>query len=135
MVAKTHYSILVACVKGNEVLVDQPRVDMLRVDRLLQPRQLLTQVGRPLEQPLEQPLEPAVEVLHTAVVLWIPGGMNTGSTPKRRHSRITRDRVRAAGPQPASSRALSSWTWAGRSRSFQHWCKNLRTRQPAIQAG
>ena len=31
-----------------------------------------------------------------------PAGMNTGPTPKRRHSRITRDRVRAAGPQPAS---------------------------------
>ena len=49
-----------------------------------------------------------------------PAEMNTGPTPNRRHSRITRDRVRAAGPQPASSRALSSWTWAGRSRSFQH---------------
>src|SRR5271166_3115528 len=50
-------------------LVPQPRVDMLRVDRLLQPRQLLTQLGRPLEQPW---LEPAVEVFHTAVVLWHP---------------------------------------------------------------
>src|SRR5271157_2298739 len=51
-------------------LVPQPRVDMLRVDRLLQPRQLLTQVGRPLEQP------------------WlIPGGMNTGSTAQPDHPR------------------------------------------------
>src|SRR5271157_3041936 len=31
-----------------------------------------------------------------------PAEMNTGPTPNRRHSRITRDRVRAAGPQPAS---------------------------------
>jgi hypothetical protein len=44
----------------------QPRVDMLRVDRLLQPRQLLTQVGRPLEQPW---LEPAVEVALGDVVM------------------------------------------------------------------
>lgn len=53
--------------------------------------------------------------------------MNTGLTPKRRQSRITRDRVRAAGPQPDSSRALSNWTCAGRPNSFQHSPRNPRT--------
>src|SRR5512144_2312332 len=49
-------------------LAPQARVDMLRVDRLLQPRQLPPQVARPLEAVVEQPwLEPAVEVLGTAV--------------------------------------------------------------------
>ena len=53
-------------------LVPQPRVDMLRVDRLLQPRQLPRRSpGRvtPLEQRL---LEPAIEVLHAAIELRLP---------------------------------------------------------------
>jgi hypothetical protein len=54
-------------------LVPQPRVDMLRVDRLLQPRQLPAQVTRPREAPLEQRLlEPAIEVLHAAIELRLP---------------------------------------------------------------
>jgi hypothetical protein len=48
-------------------------MDMLGVDRLLQPRQLPPQVARPAEPPLEQRLlEPAVEVLHPAVELRLP---------------------------------------------------------------
>src|SRR5512142_1750030 len=51
----------------------QPRVDVLRVHRLLQPRQLPTQVARPPEPPLEQPwLEPTVEVLDAAIVFGHP---------------------------------------------------------------
>src|SRR5262249_9714847 len=54
-------------------LAPQPRVDVLRVDRLLQPRQLAPQVARPLEVPLEQGLlEPAVDVLHRALALRLP---------------------------------------------------------------
>src|SRR5262245_15868935 len=47
---------------------------MLRVDRLLQPRQLPPEATRPGVAPIEQPrLEPAVEVLHAAVELRLPG--------------------------------------------------------------
>src|SRR5262245_65220454 len=53
----------------------QPRVDMLWVDRLLQPGQLAPQVARAPEAPVEQRLlEPAVEVLDAAVALRLPGG-------------------------------------------------------------
>src|SRR5262245_9029678 len=56
-------------------LAPQPRVDVLRVHRLLQPRQLPPQVAWPPEAPVEErPLEPAVEVLHRAVELWLPLG-------------------------------------------------------------
>jgi hypothetical protein len=49
-------------------------VDVLGVDRLLEPRQLPPQVARPPEAPLQQRLlEPAVEVLHAAVELGLPG--------------------------------------------------------------
>src|SRR5262249_21787934 len=52
----------------------EPRVDVLRVDRLLEPRQLPPQVTRPGVAPVEQPrLEPAVEVLDAAVELRLPG--------------------------------------------------------------
>ena len=55
-------------------LAPEPRVDVLGIDRLLQPHQLPPQVARPLEAPVEQPrLEPAVEVLHPAVELRLPG--------------------------------------------------------------
>src|SRR5512135_334951 len=55
-------------------LAPQPWVDVLRVDRLLQPRQLPPQVARPAVAPIEQPgLEPAVEVLHPAVELRLAG--------------------------------------------------------------
>src|SRR5262249_42318976 len=51
------------------------RVDGLGVPRLLQPRQLPPQVAWPPEAPVEQRrLEPAVEVLDTAVELWLPLG-------------------------------------------------------------
>src|SRR3954469_20397074 len=54
-------------------LAPQPRVDVLRIDRLLQPRQFPTQVPRSVELPLQQRfLEPAVEVLHAAVELRFP---------------------------------------------------------------
>src|SRR5205823_2796095 len=54
-------------------LAPQPWVDVLRVDRLLQPRQLPAQVPRPAVAPIEQRLlEPAVEVLHAAVELRLP---------------------------------------------------------------
>jgi hypothetical protein len=49
-------------------------VDVRRVDRLLQPRLFPPQVARTGEAPVEQPwLEPAVEVLHGAVELRLPG--------------------------------------------------------------
>src|SRR5437868_14596501 len=55
-------------------LAPEPRVDVLRVDRLLQPRQLPPQVARPGVTPVEQPrLEPAAEVLDAAVELRLPG--------------------------------------------------------------
>ena len=47
--------------------------------------------------------------------------------PNRRQNRITRDRERAAGPQPHSSRALSNWTCSGIPRSFPHSPRNHRT--------
>src|SRR6516165_10977283 len=54
-------------------LASQTRVDMLRVDGLLQSCQLPTQIAGPVETPLEQRfLEPAVEVLHAAVALGFP---------------------------------------------------------------
>src|SRR5512135_1835917 len=54
-------------------LAPKPRVDVLRVDRFLQSGQLPPQVARAAEPPLEQRLlKPAVEVLHTAVELWLP---------------------------------------------------------------
>jgi hypothetical protein len=53
----------------------ESRVDMLSVDRFLQPRQLPTQVARPPEASLQQRLlEPAVEVLHAPVELRLPFG-------------------------------------------------------------
>src|SRR5262249_9738796 len=56
-------------------LPPQPRVDVLGVPRLLQPRQLPAQVARPPEAPAEERLlEPAVEVLHAAVELRLPLG-------------------------------------------------------------
>jgi hypothetical protein len=55
-------------------LTPEPRVDVLRVDRLLQPRQFAPQVARPGVAPVEQPrLEPAVEVLDAAIELRLPG--------------------------------------------------------------
>src|SRR5271165_2101971 len=54
-------------------LAVEPRVNVLRVDRLRQPRQLPPQVARPPETPLQQRLlKPAVEVLHAAVELGLP---------------------------------------------------------------
>src|SRR5262249_53993474 len=51
-------------------LAAEPRVDVLGVDRLLQPNQLPPQVPRSPEAPLKQRLlEPAVEVLRAAVEL------------------------------------------------------------------
>ena len=48
-------------------------MDVLRIDRLLQPRQFPPQVARPGVAPVEQPrLEPAVEVLYAAVELRLP---------------------------------------------------------------
>src|SRR5262245_2346468 len=53
----------------------QARVDVLRVDRLLQPRQFPPQVTRPPEAVLQKwLLKPAVEVLDTAVELRLPFG-------------------------------------------------------------
>src|SRR5215831_13321907 len=53
----------------------EPWVDVLPVDRLLQPRQLATQGARPAEPPSEQRLlEPAVEVFHAAVELGLSFG-------------------------------------------------------------
>src|SRR5262245_37242667 len=55
-------------------LPPEPGVDVLRVDRLLEPRQLTAQVARSAEPLLEQRLlEPAIEVLHAAVELRLPG--------------------------------------------------------------
>src|SRR5512135_3735258 len=54
-------------------LAPELRVDVLGVDRLLQPGQLPPQVAWAAEPPLEERrLEPAVEVLHTAVELRLP---------------------------------------------------------------
>src|SRR5512135_557629 len=54
-------------------LAPEPRVDLLGVDRLLQPGLLPPQVARAAEPPLEERLlEPAVEVLHAAVELRLP---------------------------------------------------------------
>ena len=54
-------------------LFPEPRMGMLRVDRLLQPRQFPPQVARPVSRRSEQPrLEPAVEVLYVAVELRLP---------------------------------------------------------------
>src|SRR5512135_891424 len=80
----------------------QPRVDVLRVHRLLQPRQLPTQVARPPEPPLEQPwLEPTVEVLDAAIVFghplrWTP---NTGQ-PGRPVFVMVLPRSASREPQP-----------------------------------
>jgi hypothetical protein len=53
----------------------KPRVDVLRVDRLLQARQLPARVARPREASSEQRLlESAVEVLHAPVELRLPFG-------------------------------------------------------------
>src|SRR5262249_14261077 len=58
----------------------QTWVDVLRIDRLLKPRQLPSQVARPLEATLQQRLlEPAVEVLHRAVELRFPFGDEHGA--------------------------------------------------------
>src|SRR5262249_37564173 len=106
----------------------QPRVDVLGVHRLLQPRQLPPQVAWPPEAPVEQRrLEPAVEVLDTAVELWLPlrdehppdGEAQAEANPPRQGARRR--------PQPHSSRALSNWTCSGRPRSFQHAPRNQRT--------
>src|SRR5208283_760279 len=68
-------------------LAVEPRVNVLRVDRLRQPRQLPPQVARPPETPLQQRLlKPAVEVLHAAVELGLPSrdeyGADTNGTRK-----------------------------------------------------
>src|SRR5262245_22676141 len=48
-------------------------MDVLRVDRLLQPCQFPPQVAWPAEPPLQQRLlEPAIEILHAAVELRLP---------------------------------------------------------------
>src|SRR5271170_1442918 len=61
-------------------LPPKPRVDVLRVDRLLQPRQFPPQVARSVELPLEERLlEPTVEVLHAAVELRFPLGDEHGA--------------------------------------------------------
>src|SRR5262245_66150484 len=62
------------------VLPPRPWVDMLCLDRLLQPGQLSPQVARAPEAPVEQRLlEPAVEVLDAAVELRLPGGDKHGA--------------------------------------------------------
>src|SRR5947209_19860049 len=60
----------------------QPRVNVLRIDRLLQPRQLPPQVACPCEAPLEQRLlEPAIEVLDAAVELGLSFRNEHGTDP------------------------------------------------------
>jgi len=54
-------------------LAPESRVNVLGIDRLLQPRQFAAQVPRPPEVPLEQwLLEPAVEILRAAIELRFP---------------------------------------------------------------
>src|SRR5262249_49356564 len=81
----------------------ESRVDMLSVDRLLQPRQLPPQVPRPPEPPLQpRLLEPAVEVRHAAVELRLPlgddprAGAEAEAEPD--HPRPGPRRVPPAGP-------------------------------------
>jgi hypothetical protein len=50
-----------------------------------------------------------------------------------KQSQITCERVRAAGPQPANSRALSRWPCSGRPRSFQHSPRTSSQRREAAR--
>ena len=69
-------------------------MDVLGVDGLLQPRQLPTKVARPREPSLEQPgLDQPLKFCTPPLNCGSPAGMETGSTPKHRHSRITRERT------------------------------------------
>ena len=94
-------------------------MDVLGVDGLLQPRQLPTKVARPREPSLEQPgLEPAVEVLHAAVELRLPGrdGDRLDAEAQAQPDHPREDVPPA--PSRIGSRTLSNWTCAGRPRSL-----------------
>src|SRR5262249_36303560 len=87
-------------------LASQLGMDMLRVDRLLQPRQFPAQVARPAEPPLEQRLlEPAIEVLDAAIELRLPGrdehGADAEAQAEPDDARQGAGRLPPAGPLPA----------------------------------
>ena len=61
------------------------------------------------------PLDPRLRAMLEPFV-----AANYKPEPKRKHKRKTRERYFAAGPQPATSRALSNCTWVGNPKLFQH---------------
>src|SRR5262249_14684752 len=95
-------------------LTPEPRVDVLRVDRLLQPRQLPPQIARPAEAAIEQPRwEPAIEVLHPAAVLRLPGRDEDGADAEPQAEPNHARQVARRRPPAAQFAGVVELDWLG----------------------